>query len=618
VRSFLLLVAQGIADAIAALFSFYYSKKYAAIVRWMGLRRTTTADRRGFIVIQVDGLAHQHLTSAIDLGYAPNLERLLRRGDLVLRRWYSGLPCTTPAAQAGIMFGNNDNIPAFRWYDKARNEAIVCKTPAAVRAIQDRISAGRVGILTGGSSLMNMFDGDASLSMFTLGAMHRKRFFESVRGLGFVALFVLNPLRPLTTLLLSIWEYLTEVVQRVAASFGERALNPLDPGFSFSRIMGSVIFRDIQTFALLVDIYRGAPSLYTTYYGYDHLAHHYGPLSKPALRALRAIDSRIHRIDKLRRLGLSRNYDLYILSDHGMTAAAPFRHTYGQSLGEVISASIGNQRIGMSEDYAPERQEVLQIKYLLDELAAVEANVGPSLAFVPHKLRSLALRRIALDDEILEHWDSERRLDLVVRNSGSLSHVYLNLVPRQMNISEIAALYPNLISNLTSHAGIWLVIGREDDQVIVLSREGVLTLGPDHPGPGATVAQGRAAGRPPTASQGYHVEGKDPLSCCASPAIQAAQIRRLASFSQSGDLIIMGRYDAATETVACFEDQWACHGALGGPQEVAFLAMDRAVRWNSDGVTQATQLYPLFAARYLGINPDAQAKLEEEGRALRP
>jgi len=80
----------------------------------------------------------------------------------------------------------------------------------------------------------------------------------------------------------------------------------------------------------------------------------------------------------------------------------------------------------------------------------------------------------------------------------------------------------------------------------------------------------------------------------------------------------MGRYDAATETVACFEDQWACHGALGGPQEVAFLAMDRAVRWNSDGVTQATQLYPLFAARYLGINPDAQAKLEEEGRALRP
>lgn len=601
-RSFLLALAQGIVDSIAALLGFYYSKKYAAIIRWLGLRRAATANRRGFIVIQVDGLAHQYLASAIDLGYAPTLERLLRRGDMVLRRWYSGLPCTTPAAQAGIMFGNNDDIPAFRWYDKARNEAIVCKTPSAIRAIQDRISAGRVGILTGGSSFMNMFDGDASLSVFTLGAMHRKRFFESVRGLGFLVLFILNPFRALMTVVLSIWEYLTEVVQRVTALFGEQAPHPLDPGFSFSRVMGSVVFRDIQTFAMLVDIFRGAPALYTTYYGYDHLAHHYGPLSKPALRALRAIDARIHRIDMLRRLALTREYDLYILSDHGMTSAVPFQHTYGQSLGQVISNSVGNQPIRISEDSAPESQEVLEIKYLLDELAAVEANVGPSLAMIPRKLRSLVLRRIELDDEVLEHWDPERRLDVVVRSSGSLSHVYLNLIPRQMNISEVAALYPNLISDLASHPGIWLVIGREDAQVVVLSRQGVLTLGPDLVAPG----------------QGYHVEGQDPLSCCTTPEVQAAQIRRLASFSQSGDLIIMGRYDGATDTVACFEEQWACHGALGGPQEIAFLAMDRAMRWNTDGVTQATQIYPLFAERYLNLEHNNSAKTPEPEPAPRP
>jgi hypothetical protein len=591
VRSFLVRLVQMILDIVAALLGFYYSQKYAAIVKWLGLRRIAAPERKGFIVIQVDGLAHQHLTSAIDLGYVPTLERLLRRGDLVLRRWHSGLPCTTPAAQAGIMFGNNDDIPAFRWYDKTRNEAIVCKPPSTIRAIQERISAGRVGILTEGSSFMNMFDGDASLSMFTLGAMHRKRFFESVRGLGFFVLFILNPFRSLMTLVFTIWEYLTEVVQHVRALFGERAPRPLDPGFCFSRVMASVVFRDVQTFALLVDIYRGVPALYTTYYGYDHLAHHYGPLSKPALRALRAIDARVRRIDKLRRLGLSRDYDLYVLSDHGMTQAVPFRQTYGQTLGEAISEVIGDQRMRISEAFAPERQEMLEINYLLDELAALEANVRPPLSYVPRKIRSLVRRRITLDEEILTDWDPERRLDLVVRNSGSLSHVYLNVVSRQMNLSEIGALYPSLIGDLAAHPGIWLVIAREDDQVVVFSREGVLTLG-----------QGQYSGHD------YRVEGRDPLACFATPQLQAAQIRRLASFAHAGDLILMGHYDAATETVTCFEDQWACHGALGGPQEVAFLAMDRSIRWNSDSVTWATQLYPLFAERYLSFTPDAPLK----------
>ncbi len=69
----------------------------------------------------------------------------------------------------------------------------------------------------------------------------------------------------------------------------------------------------------------------------------------------------------------------------------------------------------------------------------------------------------------------------------------------------------------------------------------------------------------------------------------------------------MGHYDEQKETVVCFEDQWACHGALGGPQEVAFLAMDRSIHWSTDGVTQATHLYPLFAERYLNLRADAPA-----------
>ena len=80
-------LAQATLDVIAALLGTYYSKKYAAIARRLGLPRMASSPRRGFIVIQIDGLSHPHLLSALDLGYAPYLQRLLRRGEYLLRRW---------------------------------------------------------------------------------------------------------------------------------------------------------------------------------------------------------------------------------------------------------------------------------------------------------------------------------------------------------------------------------------------------------------------------------------------------------------------------------------------------------------------------------------------------
>lgn len=465
-------LTEALLDIIAAISGTYYSRKYAAIARRLGLPRAETSKRRGFIAIQIDGLSHSHLASAIRLGYAPYLQRVLRRGEFVLRGWYSGVPCTTPAAQAGIMFGNSEDIPAFRWYDKDRGESVVCKGPRTLKAIQDRISRGRRGILAGGSSYVNMFDGDASLSMFTLSALNHKRFFESVRGLGFLLLFALNPFRTLKTFLLAIWEYLTDLFQQLSAMLSGKGSRPLERGFTFLRVITNVIFREIQTFAVMVDVYRGVPAIYTTYYGYDELAHNYGPLSKIALRALHAIDHRVRQIDLLRRRALTREYDLFVLSDHGMTAAVPFQEAYGRSLGELIQDLVGGG-VRVSEAFDAEQQGALQANYLVEELAAIEANVGRPLAHIPRKIRALVAERISLNSFNGEEdppCDLLRRTEVIVRNSGSVSHLYFNVCPKQMDISEIAAFFPTLMSDLAAHPGIWLVIGREGDQVVVMSR----------------------------------------------------------------------------------------------------------------------------------------------------
>ena len=127
IGSFVARATQALLDIVAAISGTYYSKKYAAIVRRLGLPRSESSKERGFIAIQIDGLSYPHLEMAMEMGYAPHLRRLVRRGEFILHPWRSGLPSTTPAVQAGIMYGNNEDIPAFRWYDKASGESIVCK-----------------------------------------------------------------------------------------------------------------------------------------------------------------------------------------------------------------------------------------------------------------------------------------------------------------------------------------------------------------------------------------------------------------------------------------------------------------------------------------------------------
>jgi len=80
--------------------------------------------------------------------------------------------------------------------------------------------------------------------------------------------------------------------------------------------------------------------------------------------------------------------------------------------------------------------------------------------------------------------------------------------------------------------------------------------------------------------------------------LAAAQLARLARFPHSGDLILMGSYNPEKQQVSCFEDLWACHGGLGGPQESAMMIVDSAIHWDLGQVKQAADIYPFFARRY--------------------
>src|SRR6266480_1531246 len=104
---------------------WYYGLKYRVFRR----ERRPRDGRRGLIVLQIDALAYAELRRAIELGYCPTITKMVRAEGYILRRWFCGLPSATPYCQAGIFHGENDGIPAFRFYDKASRFVVTCNSP---------------------------------------------------------------------------------------------------------------------------------------------------------------------------------------------------------------------------------------------------------------------------------------------------------------------------------------------------------------------------------------------------------------------------------------------------------------------------------------------------------
>ena len=126
---------------------------------------------RGLVMLEIDGLSFHHMQKALAENMLPTLKKLQDEEGYVLTRVDCGLPSQTSACQAGIMFGDNYDIPAFRWYDKDRQKLLVSGSDAA--EINARYAKGN-GLMRGGSSINNMLNGDAEKSMLTMATLQQR------------------------------------------------------------------------------------------------------------------------------------------------------------------------------------------------------------------------------------------------------------------------------------------------------------------------------------------------------------------------------------------------------------------------------------------------------------
>ncbi|MBA3560924.1 MAG: alkaline phosphatase family protein, partial [Gemmatimonadaceae bacterium] len=462
------------------LLRWYYSIKYWPFRR----ERRARDDRRGLIVLQIDALAYSDLRRALKLGYCPTISRLLKDEEFGIRRWFCGLPSATPYCQAGIFHGENGGIPAFRFYDKDARKVITCNAPHGVQYIRDRIKAP--GALAGGSSYVNLLDGDAQTVAFTIATRQKTSVYRRLGGTRMALLILLHPIRNARMVLQSVGEWLREEWERTAGELAGRVTHA-EGIFPFLRIFCNVIVRELQTMAILLDIYLGVPVIYSTFMQYDELAHHFGPSSRQSLIDLKRTDARIAEIWRMIRATSSRPYDLVILSDHGMTPAVSYRVRFGETLGLTVRhmldglASTNTERpLTLHASFA-EDSEYADIGAQLVDTVAQASGAGGAGSESPKSLqRSKRLRnwfrsQYGLREIIFpEKYHVSERHNVVVTYSSCLALVYFADAPAQLDLVDIARdpRRAGLYSSLLAHPGIGLVATRVKGNVHVESRSG--------------------------------------------------------------------------------------------------------------------------------------------------
>ena len=262
-----------------AIFSISSDDSYFAILvqqlsaRGQDVHRT---DAPGLVVVQIDGLARQILTRQIQAGRAPHLSGWVRSGRYTLSGWEALLPPTTPASQAGLLHGNNDGIPAFRWYEKDAGRLMVTNHPDDAVVVESRISNGEGLLSNDGASVGNLFSGDAARSYITMATIKDKS-----QGLGtstsFYSFFA-SPTNYLGTLTRFCAEIVKEYYQASRQVRGD-IIPRMHRGmpYPFARATTNVGLRDLSTALVVEEMYRGAPMIYVDYTDYDEIAHHSGP-----------------------------------------------------------------------------------------------------------------------------------------------------------------------------------------------------------------------------------------------------------------------------------------------------------------------------------------------------
>ncbi len=563
---------------------------YRHVVRRQVRRRErpVVSEVPGLAFLEIDGLAHDVLHRALSEGSAPNLAAWVREDSHRLRRWETDWSSQTGACQAGLLHGSNEDMPAFRWWEKDRGTAIVTNHPRDAEELERRHSDGCGLLHADGASRANILSGDAPHSMLTMSTALRRR-----RPLGrdYAAYFA-RPYAVAKTIVLVAAEVARE--RRAARAQVRDDVRPRiyrNRRYALVRAWATVIQRDLQVAAVVGDVLAGRPTIYTTFLAYDEVAHHSGIERHDALAVLRDLDRQIARIRRAC-ADAPRPYRLVVLSDHGQSQGETFRDRYGETLEEVVSAACASDSVIAAE--AGDDEALAFLSASLTEVARDDTAAGRTVRLATR--RRLADGAVALEEEARrerERSHDESLPEISVMASGCLGLVSFPREPGRVTLERLRELYPALLPALCRHPGIGFVLVRS-------ATAGAVVLGPAGT---SFLDQGR-------------VEGEDPLTAFGPNA--ADHVRRTDGFAHCADLMINSALWPEFDEVAAFEELVGSHGGLGGTQSFPFVLHPTDLPWPEEPVVGAERVHRVFREWLTQLgHPDYGSETDSPGASTR-
>jgi Type I phosphodiesterase / nucleotide pyrophosphatase len=457
---------------------------------------------RKLAILHIDGLSADALEKALAAGHMKRLRQLIRDRDYEIHRYRCGLPSTTPFAQAGILYGDNSEIPSFRWWDRERRVVVQFGAGSTFKKVADKYFAGCTPLTKDGACIAACYPAGAADDF---GISYHDRTYgqdEGSRSAATVLVpYLANPLH------LGDWVWQTAAVAvRTTRDYFTSRSEGRHPARQYvtTDVVEEIFVHHLTRYAVQKAMREGYSPIYAGFYAYDETAHAFGPNDPSAVRVLSHVD---HTIAKIASTGERLGYELVVLSDHGQVDTVPF------------------------------------------DLGAEVARLAPGVQVETVK----GTTHGAPDDEATAR--------IRITGSGGLAHLYLLERARRADFSEVE----QLACRVSQLREVGLVMARAGDSDVFLH--------------GGSVVEGSRL--------------RDVLAGYDDAEILHAQLARLNSFANCGDIVVFGAFIDGKQVN--FERQAGGHGSIGGDQLHPFVLARKELGLDLSGVTGAHRLHPVLS-----------------------
>ena len=501
----------------------------------------------GLIIVEIDGLAYDVLKEALDNDLMPTVKSMIEDNSHTLRMWETDLSSQTGASQAGILHGNNEDITAFRWIEKPNNNQMMqCSGVSKVKTLESRISDGNGLLVDNGASRSNLFSGDTDNVIFTFSKiLNIKKLYNK----AWYSVFS-NPSNFARIILLFIVEMILEIISQIWHRI--KNIQPrIKRGIAYipTRAATNIFMREINTSTLVGDMLVGDIDVaYSTYLGYDEIAHHSGVRDSDSWYALKGMDKQISRLIDATRY-TPREYQFVIQSDHGQTNGATFTQRYGETFEDFVKSLL------------PKEMK------LFSKMSSNEDHYAE--AFMPFSKNN---DNLIDENEMSELGDSE----VIVLASGNLAMIYLTQWSHRLTYEEINELFPELIPGIVNNEYIGFILVRSSENGdLAIGKNGTYYLDKDE------------------------FEGENPLEGFGDNI--ARHLKRNSSFKYTPDILVNSFYDSEKDEVCAFEELVGSHGGAGGSQSKPFILYPSDWDVPDDEIIGAENIYKILKSNLANL-----------------